>query len=220
MKREKKCKHHRYCTLTRDYNNVCKCFSPQIPSFPRLPRNFCWSGHYIIPDLKMTVPFTWTGNNGNSQMIAGNTDYPVWFTNIIYNGVLYTNTYKWPSLKDDEKNKCVKVLDPFTIDDLNTFFASSSYVGEEVLKDNGTCQRVNHFRLSIALPKLPPGNFDRLPILSADIYVDQKDSTKFVKVLHFGLQNKFNPNLDEWFTINKFRDIPGKVNLPCSCESL
>ena len=30
-------------------------------------------------------------------MIAGGPRYPIWFTNLIYHGSLYTLTYKWPA---------------------------------------------------------------------------------------------------------------------------
>ena len=51
-------------------------------------------------DLGITVPFTWEGRNGDSQMIAGGPEYPIWFTNLIYHNTLYTLTYKWPNLTD------------------------------------------------------------------------------------------------------------------------
>jgi hypothetical protein len=202
------------------------------PPPPYLPRNFSWCGHYYVPDLNLDVPFTWNGKNGNIQMIAGGPDYPIWFTNLIYDGYLYTLTYKWPGLVGEQK--CVKLF-PFTIDDLNTIFASSSFVGaeiittnpicsfknkerdHEIIEQNIKCTNVHHFRLSIALPKAPPGNHFRLPITSADIYVNQKDPTKFWKILHFGFQNLLDPNLDEWIIMNKFKDIAGEVNLPCEC---
>jgi hypothetical protein len=187
------------------------------PPPPRLPRNFSWCGRYYVPDLNLDVPFTWNGENGNTQMIAGGIDYPIWFTNLIYDGYLYTYTYKWPGLIGNQE--CDKLF-PFTIDDLNTTFASASFVGAEILEQNKICIYVHHFRLSIALPKAPPGKHFRLPITSADIYIDQNDPTKFWKVLHFGFQNLYDPNLDEWIIINKFEDIAGEVNLPCECASI
>lgn len=182
---------------------------------PRLRRNFSWCGQYYVPDLNLTVPFVWTANNGNIQMIAGSIDYPIWFTNLIYNNNLYTFTYKWPGLVGEQM--CHELF-PFTIDDLNTIFASSSYVGPEIIEQNGECVKVNHFRLSIALPKLPPGNHFRIPITSADIYVDKDDPTLIWKILHFGFQNLLDPNLDEWIIINKFENKPGKVELPPQCQ--
>jgi hypothetical protein len=64
----------------------------------------------------------------------------------------------------------------------------------------------------------PPGSYPRLPIASADIYVDRKDSSKFVKVLHFGLQNLYDPRLDEWIVIDKAdNEHPGDIHLPFAC---
>jgi hypothetical protein len=45
------------------------------------------------------VPFTWHGNDGNLQMIAGGESSPIHFTNLIYDGTLYTLTYKWPGVE-------------------------------------------------------------------------------------------------------------------------
>jgi len=201
------------------------------PKPPFLPRNFSWCGHYFVPDLNLDVPFTWNGNNGNMQMTAGSIDYPIWFTNLIYDGFLYTFTYKWPGLVGEQK--CDKLF-PFTMDDLNTIFASASYVGEEIItsdticssgkkvgaeiiEQNKKCLHVHHFRLAIALPRAPPGNHFRLPITSADIYVDKTNPSKFWKVLHFGFQNIYDPNLDEWIYVNEFKDVAGEINLPPEC---
>jgi hypothetical protein len=42
-------------------------------SLPRFPRDFQWEGRYIVSDLvpPVDVPFTWQGDAGNGQMIAG-----------------------------------------------------------------------------------------------------------------------------------------------------
>lgn len=186
------------------------------PKPPRLPHNFSWCGHYFVPDLNLEVPFVWNGDNGNIQMTAGSADYPIWFTNLIYNGFLYTLTYKWPGLTGEQK--CVKLF-PFTLDDLNTIFASAVFVGPEIIEQNGKCINVHHFRLSIVLPQLPPGNHFRLPITSADIYVDNNNPSIFWKVLHFGFQNILDPHLDEWIIMKKFKDRAGEVVLPCQCIS-
>ena len=77
---------------------------------------------------------------------------------------------------------------------------------------------MHHFRLSVVLPQLPPGNHFRIPITSADIYVDRKDPTKIWKILHFGFQNLLDPNLDEWIILNEFMNVAGEVNLPPSCQ--
>ena len=204
------------------WNKCIKKYPPELlcdkyirPLPPRLRRNFSWYGQYYVPDLNLTIPFTWTANNGNIQMIAGSIDYPIWFTNLIYNGNLYTFTYKWPGLTGEQT--CHELF-PFTIDDLNTIFASSSYVGPEIIEQNGKCISVNHFRLSIVLPRLPPGNHFRIPITSADIYVDKDDPTLIWKILHFGFQNLLDPNLDEWIIIDKFETNAGDVNLPPECQ--
>ncbi len=194
---------------------LCKdiCTNP-LP--PRLPRNFTWSGRYIVPDLGMNVPFTWTGNHGNIQMIAGSIDYPIWFTNFILGNCLYTYTYKWPGLTFHPN--CEPLPFSFSIDDLNTLFASSVFVGPEILDD---CLRVNHFRLSIVLQlqNPGPGAYLRLPVASADIYTDRDDSTKIVRILHFGLHNLYDPNLDEWIYIDNFCSKPGDINIPPMCKS-
>ncbi|MCE2983163.1 MAG: hypothetical protein LW832_06320 [Parachlamydia sp.] len=51
---------------------------------PRLPKNFSWKGRYVVPDLNINVPFTWNGNEGNIQMVAGGQKHPIYFTNLIY----------------------------------------------------------------------------------------------------------------------------------------
>lgn len=184
------------------------------PAPPKLPKNFKWKGSYVVPDLGIRVPFVWNGNDGNIQMIAGNENEPVHFTNLIYDGFLYTLTYKWPGVTDNPT--CLKLI-PFTREDLNNIFATSAFVGEEIIIDHGNCYPVNHFRLTIVLPPLPPGNFIRFAISEADIYVDINDSSKIRKILHFGYQNLLDPQMDEWIIINKFCDQPGKVLLPECC---
>lgn len=54
------------------------------PPAPRLPRDFRGRGRWIVRDLDITVPFTWEGKDGDSQMTAGGPQYPIWFTNLIY----------------------------------------------------------------------------------------------------------------------------------------
>jgi hypothetical protein len=36
-------------------------------------------------------------------------------------------------------------------------------------------------------------------------------------VLQFGLQNLFDPQLDEWFMMTTFSRRPGRVTLPVNC---
>jgi hypothetical protein len=61
------------------------------------------------------LPFSWHGNAGNMQMIAGGENHPIHFTNVVYDGVLYTLTYKWPGI---ERRPC-SPIGPFTLDELN-----------------------------------------------------------------------------------------------------
>jgi hypothetical protein len=202
------------------------------PNPPKLSRNFRWKGRYIVPDLvdpatgKMgvNIPFTWHAKNGNVQMIAGSKKDPIYFTNLIYKDHLFTYTYKWPGLQPEflpPLERCIPFA--FTLDDLNALLATSFFVGAEILEEKTShgvkkCIHVHHFRLAVALPNFPPGFYPRIPILSADIYVDQNDSSKFCKVLHFGFQNLYDPNLDEWIVINKFENGPGKIKLPPACS--
>ena len=44
--------------------------------------------------MGVELPFSWHGNAGNVQMIAGGENHPIHFTNLIYDGLLYTLTYK------------------------------------------------------------------------------------------------------------------------------
>ena len=60
------------------------------PPPPKIPRDFRWTGRYLVPDLDADVPFTWHGKDGNFQMIAGDEDSPIHFTNLVYDGNLYT----------------------------------------------------------------------------------------------------------------------------------
>jgi len=154
-------------------------------------------------------------------MIAGSERDPIYFTNLIYDDHLYTYTYKWPGLQEEflpPLEPCGPLFE-FSLDDLNAFLSTSQYVGAEILEIN-PCQRahVHHFRVGIVLPHAPPGFYIRFPILSADIYVDQKDSSKIWKVLHFGLQNIYDPDLDEWIVINNFDQCSKEPKLPAACS--
>src|SRR5262249_4304580 len=57
----------------------------------------------------------------------------------------------------------------------------------------------------------------RIPLMSGDFYVDRNDSTKFWQVLHFGLQNIYASDLDEWMVMSSFRRGPGTVTVPEEC---
>lgn len=184
---------------------------PQPP--PRLPRDFRGSGRYLVPDLGVNVPFTWRGSGGNSQMIAGGEGYPIYFTNLIFGNSLYTITYRWPGVTD---HPCSRIPG-FTLDQLNEIFRGAEFVGPEILNRNRP-RYVNHFRLARALPQGPPGLFPRIPFAEADIYVDERDPETFWRVLHFGFQNIYDPNLDEWIHMHTFKHTPGVVTLPPTCS--
>lgn len=195
--------------------------SDPSPPPPQIPRNFQWTGRYLVPDLDADVPFTWNGKDGNFQMIAGDEDSPIHFTNLIYDGHLYTLTYKWPGVP---RNPCSDV-GPFTLDDLNTGLESSRFVGPETL-EGAKPRKVNHFRAGVVwepgpevVPAIPGVPQVRIPIMSGDLYVDRKDPTKLWKVLQFGLQNLYDANLDEWIVIDHSKPSAGKVVLPDECAS-
>ncbi|MBD2898298.1 hypothetical protein amrb99_72650 [Actinomadura sp. RB99] len=182
------------------------------PLPPKLLRNFHGRGKYIVRDLGVTVPFTWTGRDGDSQMIAGGPRYPIWFTNLIYRNSLYTLTYKWPGLNDHECSR----IPGFNLDTLNQKLGTSRFVGRETLQRNPR-RHVNHWRVGVVVPQLPPGKFLRFPLALGDVYVDQRDRGTFWQVLQFGVQNLFDPELDEWLVMNTFKHTPGKVRLPRQC---
>jgi len=54
----------------------------------------------------------------------------------------------------------------------------------------------------------------------ADIYVSQGDRTRWWKVLQFGIQNQFDPALDEWFEMDTFSHRAGTVTLPRKCRKV
>ena len=191
------------------------------PPPPKIPRNFQWTGRYIVPDLDAEVPFTWNGKDGNFQMIAGDEDSPIHFTNLIFDGNLYTLTYTWP---DVPRNPCSNV-GPFTLDDLNTGLESSRFVGAETLHDK-KAREVNHFRAGVVfepgpdvIPAIPGVPQIRIPVMLGDLYVDRKDPKKLWKVLQFGLQNLYDANLDEWIVIDSSKPSAGAVTLPDECAS-
>ncbi len=194
--------------------------SSKGPPPPRLPRNFSGHGRYIVPDLRVDVPFTWQGRNGNSQMIAGGWGSPIYFTNLIYGGNLYTLTYKWP-VKEPEgqfDDQCIQ-FEGVSLELLNSLLRDpsvTSYAGAEILIGEKP-QYVEHFRFHLVAPEKPPGKYARVPIAMADFYVDEKDSSKIWKVLHFGLQNLLDPNLDEWISMDTFKPDAGQVSLPEEC---
>ncbi|MFF3429710.1 hypothetical protein [Streptomyces sp. NPDC002602] len=187
--------------------------SPTPPT-PRLPRDFRGKGKWIVRDLDITVPFTWEGRDGDSQMTAGGPQYPIWFTNLIYHDTLYTLTYKWPGLTE---HPCSRIPG-FNLEALNQGFEGARFVGRETLRHPHSQRHVNHWRVGVVLPKLPPGNHARLPLALGDIYVDENNRGTFWQVLQFGIQNLYDPELDEWLVMDTFEHRPGTVTLPRRCE--
>ena len=183
------------------------------PRPPRLPRDFRGSGRWVVRDLNITVPFTWRGENGNSRMVAGGPNHPIWFTNLVYHDTIYTLTYKWPGLTE---HPCSQIPGRFNLNLLNRGLRSARFVGRAILEGDPP-RHVNHFRVGLVLPELPPGNFLRFPLALGDIYVDQHDRGTFWQVLQFGLQNLYDPALDEWLMMDTFSHRPGRVTLPPQC---
>lgn len=188
---------------------------PATPRPPRLPANFRGKGRYIVRDLRVDVPFTWQGSRGNSQMIAGGPRYRIWFTNLIYRNTLYTVTYKWPNIPLNPNRRCDKV-GAFSRQDLNHGLRSSRFVGAEILQGSKD-RHVDHWRVGLVAGSARPGKAFRFPLALADIYVDQTDPSQWWQVLQFGLQNLYDPQLDEWFTMTTFSHRPGTVTLPRTC---
>lgn len=191
--------------------------TPVLP--PQIPRNFQWEGRWIVSDLGVDVHFTWQGNDGNLQMIAGSDAEEIHFTNLIYNGFLYTLTYKWPGVVPPNCPECV-CLGRLTLDELNLCLQSSRYVDTVMLMNNGTETRrqfAHHFRVAVVVPVAPPPNPFTFAVMEGDFFVDRNDSSKVWKLQHFGYQNVLDPALDEWMEIDRFSDTPGNVTLPLSC---
>ncbi|MDL4773077.1 hypothetical protein [Actinomadura xylanilytica] len=182
------------------------------PRPPQLPRNFRGTGKWIVRDLGITVPFTWAGRDGDSQMVAGGPQYPIWFTNLIYRNSLYTLTYKWPGLNEHQCSR----IPGFNLGLLNQKLKTARFVGRETLQRNPRRQ-VNHWRVGAVVPQLPPGNHLRFPLGIGDIYVDQHNPGTFWQVLQFGVQNLYDPELDEWLVMDRFEHRPGRVALPRRC---
>lgn len=188
---------------------------PPLP--PQLPPDFSWEGRWIVRDLGVDVPFTWQGRDGDLQMVAGSETDAIHFTNLIYDGRLYTLTYKWPdTVPPLPADDCV-CLGRLTLDELNLCLSSSRYVGAEILKEREP-RHVNHFRVSVVFgDHEPKPNAVRAPIMEGDFYVDEEDPSRLWKVLHFGFQNLLDPALDEWAVMEKFADVAGQITLPAEC---
>lgn len=192
------------------------------PTRPLIPDNFKWTGYYVVPDLDVNVPFTWDGRDGNMQMTAGGENETIHFTNLIVDGQLYTLTYKWPKIP---RMKCSHV-GAFTVKELNEGFKKAAFVGRETLHDRGGGE-VDHFR-SVGVLDLPKPVMEalgqdtgeipvRLPLMAGDIYTDAGKPDQLRQLLHFGVQNLYDPNLDEWIVIEEHSGKAGKVELPKEC---
>lgn len=147
-------------------------------------------------------------------MIAGGPTDPIFFTNVLVDGWLYTLTYRWPDTVEPPPAPTCVCIGRLTLDALNACLEISRYVGAEILKDSRP-RPVHHSRASVVLgePAAKPNPF-RLPIMQGDFYVHWTDSSKFWRVLHYGLQNLFDPALDEWIFMHAFSDTAGEVALP------
>jgi len=200
--------------------SIDSSFSPDRsgwPDPPRIPDDFSWSGRYLVPDLGIEAPFSWFGVDGDFQMIAGGEGEPIHFTNLIVDGQLYTLTYEWPGVP---RMPCSHV-GAFTLDELNAGFAEASFVGPETLhRENDFA--VNHFRSVGVLDLSGEGPDDlplRVPLMAGDIYVDADDSSHIRQLLHFGVQNLYDPNLDEWIFIDTTDEDPRAISLPAECTA-
>ena len=106
----------------------------------------------------------------------------------------------------------------FDLGQLNRTLRGARFVGREILQRNPK-RYVDHWRVGVVVPKLPPGKFLRFPLALGDIYVDQKDRGTFWQVLQFGVQNLYDPELDEWLVMDTFEHRPGTVTLPRRCSA-
>ncbi|TYB95073.1 hypothetical protein FXF53_25730 [Micromonospora sp. WP24] len=185
------------------------------PRPPLLPADFRGEGRYVVRDLGIDVPFTWQGRGGDSQMIAGGPEHPIWFTNVIYRNTLYTLTYKWPGIPATPPRQCDRV-GFFNRQILNDLLKTARYVGPEILQGKKD-RRVDHWRVGVVGGSTQPGENPRFPIALGDVYVDQRNPSQWWQVLQFGFQNLFDPALDEWFTMTTFSHQPGTVTLPDRC---
>ncbi len=186
------------------------------PPPPQIPRDFQWEGRYFVKDLGVDVSFSWQGNDGDMQMIAGSEDEAIHFTNLIYHDQLYTLTYKWDKIVPPQPVKCV-CLGELPLATLNQCLDSSRFVGAETLARTRH-PPVNHFRVSVVFGAASVDPAFRFPVMQADIYVERHNSSRIRKMLHYGYQNVFDPALDEWLEVDKIKNKPGEVTLPPECE--
>ena len=179
-------------------------------SVPQLPRNFRGRGRYVVPSLGVDVPFVWNADHGNMRMMAGGPNDLIWFVNAIHNGQLYTYTYEWPGIPKPPVS-CLPPVGAFTMAQFNSLVATNANpVGPEVLVTPWRRQ-VEHWRMSFVAPPFP--------LASADIYVARNDPTTWRQVLHFGLQNLYAPDQDEWIRMKTWEHRPGNATLPEPCRT-
>src|SRR5262249_32914030 len=101
-------------------------------------------------------------------MVAGGDEHPIHFTNLVYDGALYTLTYTGPGVEGRPGSP----RGPFTRDDLNTALGGSRFVGAETLEADEPL-RVDHFRVGVVwappaemIPSIPGVSELRLPLMS------------------------------------------------------
>lgn len=208
-------------TPSQGQSSVAEQSQTRIPPVPRLPRDFRGRGRYFVPDMGVNVPFTWQGRGGNSVMEAGGRNEEIWFKNLIYDGTLYTITYIWEGV---DEVACVpfKGLDRGWLN--GSLLKTSRYVGREVLMGKPN-RFVHHWRAGLVFledlqPKPGAPAIPRIPAMVADIYVGQGNQSRWWKLLQFGVQNQFDPALDEWLAMDSFQLRPGKVTLPTECKQV
>lgn len=186
------------------------------PPPPKLPKNFQGKGTYIVPSLGkhgVRVPFWWNGNDGNFRMVAGGPNYRIWFTNLVYNGNFYTYTYHWPGIPSVP----CEPIPGASLKGFNDFLKKeANLVGPEILQYS-TPRDVYHWRVASAWTPIPDVPI-RFPFAQADIYVDQDNNQQWWQTLHFGYQNLYADDLDEWIKLDSWKLKPGKVKLPRVCR--
>jgi hypothetical protein len=191
-------------------------FAMADPPPPQIPRDFQWEGRYFVKDLGVNVSFSWQGNDGDTQMIAGSEEEAIHFTNLIYHDQLYTLTYKWDQIVPPGPVKCV-CLGQLPLETLNQCLNSSRFVGAETLAHTRH-PFVNHFRVSVAFGFASVDPALRFAAMQADIYVERRNPSRIRKMLHFGYQNILDPALDEWLEVDRIKNKPGDVTLPPECS--
>lgn len=183
---------------------------------PKLPKNFKGRGYYVVPSLGKhgtKVPFWWNGRDGNFRMVAGGPKYKIWFTNALINGNFYTYTYHWPHIPSVP----CQPIPGGSRNSFNQFLAHQAHlVGPEILLTPQS-REVDHWRVASALTPIDEVPL-RFPLAQADIYVDSQDARIWRQVLHYGYQNLYAKELDEWMVLDTWKLKPGKVKLPGVCK--